>query len=167
MRSQEISRQRLTSLEDILEILYEKLGEFQKELVVTASTPAKTELKMRIKREILPDIRKYEVEYGQLLYQGADTYFISDLQAENALMRVIEAVERLEMQRSINYPDELLRLLTEIRAKLDEPGKTASAKLKVALPIVPAIASYELEMDTEALMVRSWQQVKSLFRGRG
>jgi hypothetical protein len=56
---------------------------------VTASTPAKTELKMRIKREILPDIRKYEVEYGELLYQGADAYFISDLQAENALMRVI------------------------------------------------------------------------------
>ncbi len=165
MYSQEISRQRLTSLEDILEILYEKLGEFQKELVVTASTPAKTELKMRIKREILPDIRKYELEYGELLYQESNTYLISDVQAENALMRVTEAVERLEIQRSTNnYPSEMLRLLTEIRTKLDEPGKTASAKLKVALPIIPAIASYELEMDTEAVMVRSWQQVKSLFK---
>ncbi len=60
------ARQRLEDLEGLLELLYEKLGEFERELIVTASTPAKFELKQKIKREILPSIRRYEAEYWEL-----------------------------------------------------------------------------------------------------
>lgn len=70
MRPNQIDKQRLDVLEDILEIQYEKLGEFQKEIPINASTNQKFELKQRIKREILPEILKYEVEYGQILAAG-------------------------------------------------------------------------------------------------
>ena len=59
---------RLNDIKEILEILYEKLGYFQKELTI-ASQSANFELKQRIKREILPDIRKYETEYWQFYPQ--------------------------------------------------------------------------------------------------
>lgn len=59
-------RQRLADLKELIELLYEKLGEFERELIVNASTPAKFELKQRIRREILPDIRRYEGEYWEL-----------------------------------------------------------------------------------------------------
>jgi len=52
-----VNRTRLADLEGILELLYEKLGEFERELIINANTPAKFELKQRIKREILPDIQ--------------------------------------------------------------------------------------------------------------
>ncbi len=73
-------RVRLDDLKDILELLYEKLGEFEKDLIINANTPAKFELKQRIKREILPSIRKYETEYWELYPQEA--IIISDEEAE-------------------------------------------------------------------------------------
>lgn len=76
MLPNQIDCQRLDVLEEILEIQYEKLGEFQRELALEANAKAKFELKQRIKREILPDIRKYEVEYGQILAQGVQEAFV-------------------------------------------------------------------------------------------
>ncbi len=40
--------------------------------------------------------------------------------------------------------------------QLEDLDKSASAKLKIMLPLIPAIASYELEMDTEGLMYKTW-----------
>ena len=42
----------------------------------------------------------------------------------------------------------------------------AAAKLMVSLPIIPLIASYEMEIDTEATLVNVWRRVKSLFCGK-
>ncbi len=157
--------QRLNDLEEILEIYYERLGAFQKDLAFNASENAKFELRQRIKREILPDISKYEVEYGQILAEGTqEAFLVSDTEAETALVQVSQAVGRIESTQIENYPDELRRLLMEIREILDDPGKAAAAKLKVALPVIPLIASYELEMDTEAFMVKAWRGIKSLLR---
>lgn len=167
MRPNQISKQRLDVLEDILEIQYEKLGEFQKELPIDASANQKFELRQRIKREILPDIRKYEAEYGQILAEGVQQAFVvSDVEAEKAIVQVVQAVEHIENIQTESYPEELTRLLQDLHNKLDDPGKTAQAKLKVALPVIPLIASYELEMDTEALFVNIWRGIKSLVRGR-
>jgi hypothetical protein len=118
----------------------------------------------KIKREVIPDIRKHESEYGKLLYQSTEAVLISDAEAEDALVEIEQAAKYLEIQPTESYPEELISLLQELREKLDDPGKTAAAKLKVALPIVPLLASYELEMDTEALMTQAWRQVKSIFR---
>lgn len=50
-------------------------------------------------------------------------------------------------------------LLRDLRQKLDEPGKTAAAKLKVTLPIIQLLASYEMEVDTENLLTGIWHKV--------
>ncbi len=154
-------RDRLNDLKDILELLYEKLGEFEKELIISSSKPANFELKQRIKREILPSIRKYETEYWELYPQEA--IIISDEEAEPQLVKVEEAVTSIEQIPSSTYPSELISLLQEIRDKLDE-DKAASAKLKVVIPLIPAIASYELEMETEGLMYRAWKKLKGMVR---
>ena len=154
-------RDRLNDLKDILELLYEKLGEFEKELIISSSKPANFELKQRIKREILPDIRKYETEYWELYPQEA--IIISDEEAETQLVKVEEAVTSIEQIPSSTYPLELISLLQEIRDKLDE-DKAASAKLKIVIPLIPAIASYELEMKTEGLMYKTWKAIKGVVR---
>jgi hypothetical protein len=155
-------RTRLADLEGILELLYEKLGEFERELIINANTPAKFELKQRIKREILPDIRRYEAEYWELYPQEA--IVLSDEEAASQLVRVEQAVDSIERISSTSYPPELMSLLQDIRAKLEEKDRVASAKLKVVLPLIPAIASYELEMDTEGLMYQTWKAIKGLVR---
>ena len=153
---------RLNDLKDILNLLYEKLGDFEKELIISSSKPANFELKQRIKREILPGIRKYETEYWEFYPQEA--IIISDEEAETQLVRVEEAVTSIEQIQSDTYPLELISLLQEIRDKLDEQDKAASAKLKVVVPLIPAIASYELEMETEGLMYKAWKKLKRVVR---
>ncbi len=154
--------QRWDDLNEILELHYEKLGEFQKQLAISASTKEKFELKQEIKREILPSIRRYEAEYWKL-YPG-EAILISEEEAETQLARVEEAVTSLGQLPPAEYPPELMPLLEEIRTKLEDLDRTASAKLKVALPLIPAIASYELEMDTEGVMYKTWQSIKKLVR---
>ncbi|WP_373528338.1 hypothetical protein [Nostoc sp.] len=153
---------RLNDLKDILDLLYEKLGEFEKELMMNNSKPANFELKQRIKREILPNIRKYETEYWELYPQEA--IIISDEEAETQLVKVEQAVVAIEQIPSITYPSELTSLLQEIRDKLKKQDKAASAKLKVVLPLIPAIVSYEIEMETEGLMYKAWKKIERIVR---
>lgn len=155
-------RQRLVDLKELLDLLYEKLGEFQKELIVNSHTPARFELKQRINREILPSIRKYEAEYWNIYPKEA--IVISDEEATTQLVHLEQAVESIERVSSSEYPSQLIPLLQDIRTKLNDLDKTASAKLKVTLPLIPAIASYELEMDTEGLMYRTWKAIQRLVR---
>lgn len=143
-------RARLNDIEEILEILYERLGYFQKELAFAANQSAKFELKQQIKREILPDIRKYETEYWELYPQ--EVIIISDEEAESQLVKVEQAVDSIEKISSDNYSSELIPLLHTIRDKLDNQNKAASAKLKLVLPLIPALASYELELETQGLL---------------
>jgi hypothetical protein len=150
---------RLNDIKEILEILYEKLGYFQKELTFSSSQGSNFELKQRIKREILPDIRKYETEYWELYPQ--ETIIISDAEAETQLVKVEQAVVSIEKISEDNYSSELILLLHEIRDKLDDQDKTASAKLKLVLPLIPAIASYELEMETEGLISKVLKTIRS------
>ncbi len=154
-------RQRLAYLEDNLEILYEQLGEFEQELIISSSKPAKFELKQRIKREILPNIRRYEAEYWELYPKEA--IIISDEEAASQLVKVEQAVESID-RISLTFDPELIPLLQDIRAELEEQNKAASAKLKVVLPLIPMIASYELEIETEGLMYKAWKSIKRLVR---
>ena len=160
-----IDRQRLADLEENLNLLYEKLGMFERDLILTSSTPAKFELKQQIKREILPGIRRYEAEYWELYPREA--ILISDEDAQSQLVQVEQAVKSIERISPVEYPPELVPLLQDIRAKLEELDKAASAKLKVVLPLIPAIASYELEMDTEGFMYQTWKAIKGLVRRPG
>lgn len=155
-------RQRLADLGELLDLLDEKLGEYRKELIINPNPDVQFQLKKRIKREIIPQMRRYEAEYWELYPR--DAVFISDEEAETQLAQVEQAVESIERIPPAEYPPELLSLLQDIRAKLEASDKAASAKLKVALPLIPAIASYELEMDTEGFMYKAWKSIKGMIR---
>ncbi|MDJ0516117.1 MAG: hypothetical protein QNJ74_07585 [Trichodesmium sp. MO_231.B1] len=94
-----------------------------------------------------------------------EAIIISDREAELKLVQIQEAVKSIENIPNNKYPDELLSLLQDIRAKLNDLDKSAAAKLKVVLPLIPAIAFYELEMDTEGVMYKTWKGVLNLLRG--
>jgi branched-chain amino acid transport system substrate-binding protein len=155
-------RARLDDLKDILELLYEKLGAFEKARISSNSKRAKSKFKEIIKYEILPEIRTYEKEYWE--FDPQEEIVISDEEATSQLEEVEQAVESIKQIPSSTYPPKLISLLEEIRDKLCEPDEPASAKLKVVLPLIPAIASYELEMETEGLMYGVWQAIREKVR---
>ncbi|AFY40632.1 hypothetical protein Lepto7376_4534 [[Leptolyngbya] sp. PCC 7376] len=154
--------QRLSDLQEILELRYEQLGVFRKQLAMTASVPEKFQLRQTIKREILPDIRQSEKEYWKIY--PLETIVVSEDEATAQLALVSEAVESFDKASNTEYAEELILLLNEIRRLLEDLTQPASAKLKVALPLIPAIASYEIEMETSGLMNKAWESIKGMTR---
>lgn len=155
-------RQRLVDLKKLLELLYEKLNYFERESIINSNANTNFELDQRMKQDILPKIRQYEAEYWQLYPR--EEIVISDEEAESQLVEVEQAVNSIENISSVDYPRELISLLQEIRVKLGELDQSASAKLKVVLPLIPMIASYELEMDSEGFMYKTWRAVRQLIK---
>ena len=163
MHAPSFKQQRIAQLEELLEIEYEKLSAFRTEMAVSASAPSRFELRQRLKRDLLPAIKNHEVEYARLLAEDANPALIPETEAQEALDQVLGGVQELEKSPAIPERAELKQLMAEIRQKLNEPGKTASAKLKIALPIIPAILSYDMELDAGSLLMNAWRRIKMLF----
>jgi hypothetical protein len=154
---------RLADLEKNLELRYETLGEVETDLAMTTNAFEKTAIKQRIREQVLPELRKYEAEYWQLLAQEARSCTVAEVDATNAIVEVEAQVVRvIESQPKLN--DEVMELLLEIRDKLNEPGTPAAAKLKAALPLIPGILFYEFELDTENSLRTVLQPIKRLYK---
>jgi hypothetical protein len=123
---------RLNELEEILDLLYEKLSDFQKELITSASPNIQFELKQRIKKEILPSIRSYEAEYWQI-YPEEKIHF-SEEEASSQLLKVESAISSISTMPRSELSSQLIYLLQDIQLKLRQE-KTASGKLKVVTAI--------------------------------
>lgn len=108
-------------------------------------------------------VRVYEAESWQQLEQKANFYEPEEVEATNAIVEVEAQVVRvIESQPNVN--DELIRLLEEILDKLNKPGTPAAAKAKLALPLIPGIVSYEVELDTENSLRRVFEPIKRLYK---
>jgi hypothetical protein len=143
---------RLTDLEKHLTLLYEKLAAMERGLIMAYDAEAKISIEQRIREEVIPQVRKYEVEYWQLFAEQGNQFFIEEVDANIAITEVVNIVEQAQQNSVRKYPDELINLLAEIRDKLKEPEKTATAKLKAALPLLPPFLSYEFELDTPSIL---------------
>ncbi|HIK51035.1 MAG TPA: hypothetical protein IGS17_08945 [Oscillatoriales cyanobacterium M59_W2019_021] len=139
---------RLAQIEENLELLYEQLGAIEQGSLMTPDPMAKAQAKQRIRKEIKPEIRKYELEYLQVLQQNASEFADEDAQA--VIDVLAEEVQQIQSLPSSSSP-EILEILQRIEAKLNEPGTTAAAKLKGTLSLMPPFVnvSYETELDTE------------------
>jgi hypothetical protein len=103
-------------------------------------------------------------EDAELLAAGVQINEMPEAQAEVLIAEVASAVAKARHSETANAPQEMVRLLVEIRDKLNEPGKSASAKLKVSLPIIPLISSYEMELDTEGAVTGVWRKARDFFK---
>ncbi|MGF1489967.1 MAG: hypothetical protein ACFBSE_23005 [Prochloraceae cyanobacterium] len=159
MRIDRILHQRLTAIEKNLELNYRKLAAFERKRDKTDSPGTEFEMEEDIK--IIRDrIRTYEIQYWEIY--PTEAIDISEEEAKSELARIEEAVISIENVPSTDYPsEELIILLQDIKAKLDDlDNKTAAAKLKLVLPLIPAIASYELEMNPNGLMPKIWKKIR-------
>lgn len=152
---------RLSELEEIIDLLYEKLSIFQKELITSSSPLIQFELKQRIQKEIIPNIRSYEAEYWRNYPE--EEINLSEDESKTQLVRIESAITSLSNINKSELPPQMISLLQNLQMKLTE-DKIVSAKLKLAIPIIPMIVSYELEIETEGYMYKTWMTLKRLIR---
>jgi hypothetical protein len=100
------------------------------------------------------DIAKIQGEYWLLLKSQTAQLDITDADADIVTAEIIQEVEILQYQPTVQSNAELVKLLTEIKAELTKPEIPGWGKLKAAIPLLPGFLSYELELDTEGLLRR-------------
>ncbi len=166
MKSYKLIIRRFTEIEELLELEYRKLNEFRKEVVITSNLAVKFELQQRIERELLPSIRSHETEYAQMLAEQITPGSISEEVAQNLLTEFHQSIQQFNNIGDYGTSKDFTKLLQDILAKLEEPGKTASSKLKVVLPIIPAIVSYEIQADVGSALQQVWRHIKLFVRGQ-
>ena len=157
------STRRLADLEKILDSLYETLGKAQNRHAYTNDIFEKNSINQRLSQEVLPEIRKHEVEYWSLLEVEAPDCQVDEVAASNAIVKVVQEVELIQSQPN-QYPDDFIHKLQEIIDKLNEPQTPVAGRLIATLPLIPAILSYELELDTEISLKRVFGRIKKLLK---
>ena len=138
---------RLSTIQSLLADLYEQLAG-QEKAKVRAEDAQKVRIQQQI-RDSWAEIRGYEGEYVLTLSQQVKR---SDLPESIAEVVTGEIVDAMEILAPLEKRDEVKTLLNEILAELRKPDAPASAKLKVAIPIIPNVVTYELEGDTETVV---------------
>lgn len=78
-------------------------------------------------------------------------------------MKIESSISSISTIPKSELSSQLIYLLQDIQLKLKQE-KTASGKLKVVIPLIPMIASYELEVETEGYMYKTWMALKRLIR---
>jgi hypothetical protein len=143
---------RLSHLQSEVEKYYDQLAgqEEAKRLVEDAQ-------KVRIQQgidKLKRDIGSFEREYW--LRWGAEIagLTIPEADAERVASQLVREVEFLEIEPAVQSNAELMKVLQEIKAELSKPGIPAAGKLKAAIPLLPGLISYEMELDTEGLLRR-------------
>jgi ribosomal protein L29 len=123
---------RLSHLQTEIERYYEQLA--GKEFALrTIEESEKVRIEQQI-RKVKQDIAKIQGEYWVLLKSQTAQLEITDADAEIVTAEIMQEVEILQYQPTVQSNAELVKLLTEIKAELTKPGIPGSGKLKAAIP---------------------------------
>jgi hypothetical protein len=143
---------RLYSLQDEVQEYYKQLAGREK-----AKRLARFEDKELLQQqidELKKDIRSVEREYWLCWQEEIAGLTIPEADAEIVVSQLVRKVKIPEVESTVQSNAELIEVLQEIKAELSKPGISAAGKLKAAIPLLPGVISYEMELDTEGLLRR-------------
>ncbi|MGD2181138.1 GUN4 domain-containing protein [Lusitaniella coriacea] len=155
-----MSNNRLSSLQFNLNNLYEQLAGEEKALILEEEAN-----KIRIQQKIRKTkerIQNFEQEYILLLSKQVEKDGLSEPIAEEV---TADLIDEFDVIYTLEKRQEIKSLLVQILAELQKPDKPASAKLRVALPIIPSIVSYNLEGDTGSIVRRLFPTFVKAYKG--
>jgi hypothetical protein len=145
---------RLSHLQSEVQGYYEQLAGKEK-----AKRLAEQAEKVRIQQgidELKQEQGSVEREYWLRWRAEINGLTIPEAEAEIIASQLVQEVEILEFEPAVQGNAELLEVLQEIKAELSKPETPATGKLKAAIPLLPGVISYEMELDTEGLLRRAF-----------
>jgi hypothetical protein len=112
--------------------------------------------------ELKEELRSVERDYWLRWQAEIAGLTIPEADAEIVASQLVREVESLEIEPAVQSNAELMKVLQEIKAELSKPEIPAAGKLKAAIPLLPGVISYEMELDTEGLLRRVFPTFCSL-----
>ncbi len=144
-------------LEAEIASIEETLHNFEMDLVDAYYPPQKSALKKDIRAKKGSLKSKYD-EYARLLGISGQLF------AEDEISHLWETVSILPDYSQANIPAGMQKKLDDILEQIKAQNKSAAAKLKIILPLIPLVANYELELDTENFFGELWNKVRGLLK---
>ncbi|NET32059.1 MAG: hypothetical protein F6K19_08655 [Cyanothece sp. SIO1E1] len=152
--------ERLADIQANLKTLYAQLAG-KEQAFLLAEEAEKTRIQQQIDLT-WQRIQNYEGEYAITLSQQIKRQGLPEPIAQTI---AAELVDELEILTPLEQRHDIKELLQEILAELRKPDTPASAKLKVAIPLIPNVVSYELEGDTESVVRRLFPTFVKAYEG--
>lgn len=151
-------------ISDRLSHLQSEVKEYYDQLACqeTAKRLAEDAQKVRIQQgidKLKKELGSVEREYWLRWRAEIAGLTIPEADAEIVASQLVREVEFLEIEPAVESNAELMKALQEIKAELSKPGIPAAGKLKAAIPLLPGLISYEMELDTEGLLRRVFPSV--------
>lgn len=159
MGSDHITVEKTSQLEEQISKWQKKLHHYEMALADAEGPRTEWFCKEEIKK-IKQKLTQVNTEYAELLQSSASNYIITDGDAQPIVGELVEVVEKNENNQALSA--DIHANLLKIKEAVLAPETSAAAKLKVALPIVPLLASYELELDTERFITSVWTSIRRL-----
>jgi hypothetical protein len=152
---------RLLQLHKNLQRQYKQLGGIEDHLITVE--PSQRPRIQQQKDDLLIQIRPIEEEYQQCLRLEVTSLTVPQEEEEVIVAELVGFTENISNSRR-QYPDEVIKLLQEIRNTLNQQGKPVAGKLKVVIPLFLNILSYEFELDTETTLRRLFPTFSKLLK---
>lgn len=145
-------------LEEEIASLEESLHNYEMELIDAYHHTQKSSL-MKDIRNSKDRLKTKNLEYIALL-EG-----ITALDFQDGEGTVIwKQVESLETYQNTNESKEIQEKLNIILQEIKTPNKSASAKLKIALPLIPELANIELDLNVGSFLGNLWGKIRGLMK---
>ncbi|MBE9041520.1 hypothetical protein IQ235_12090 [Oscillatoriales cyanobacterium LEGE 11467] len=112
--------------------------------------------------ELKQELNAVEREYWMRWRAEIAGLTIPEADAEEVASGMLREVEFLEIEPTVQNHAQLMQALQEIKAELSKPGIPAAGKLTAAIPLLPGVIAYEMELDTEGFLKRAFPTVCKL-----
>ena len=146
------------------------LKEYEDELRYTSEPRRKGKYEREIQRQ-RESLARNQKEYDdslQSLQQAIDTHPVPEPVMQETLDAVSQIFSEITASESGRFDS---RLITEVAVAsdvVDDPKLDVGHKLKVSIPIIPLILSYEGEIDLKSglNLKKAWQKLKTWIRDK-
>ena len=146
------------------------LKEYEDELRYTSEPRLKGKYEREIQRQ-RESLARNQKEYDdslQSLQQAIDTHPVPEPVMQETLDAVSQIFSEITTSESGRFDS---RLITEVAVAsdvVDDPKLDVGHKLKVSIPIIPLILSYEGEIDLKSglNLKKAWQKLKTWIRDK-
>jgi hypothetical protein len=156
---------RRRELEKLLKIVYDRRHDLEQDVEMNVGD-LKHSASQILREKLLPRLRSLEQEYAEELIAAVSESKLSALDGDASALvaRLSELSTQIANTAPRDAAPELWRSLETMRTALSREDRSAPAKLKITLPLIPAICAYEMEIEPAKMMKEIWNTAKELFR---
>jgi septation ring formation regulator EzrA len=164
---------RTQQLEDNILQDLELLKGYEDELRYETDPSLRGKYRLRIERQRESYTRNRQ-EYDELqkvpsILDGMEVHRVPESELQEALSAVQQALSEIKQNKTGRYDPQLVSEAKNLSEVVDDPKLDAHHKLKVSVPIIPLILSYETELELKSglNLKAAWQGLKARVRGEG